>query len=284
MTRRWLWFLPAALLLAAAVLAGGLVWRNLERAPALDGQAMRANAARVAKAGAPTQRTPISEVDAKTYVAAQTQAASLQRQSGYAALIIPSVDITLPVFGRMSNATLSAGVARYFTDRPLGEGNNVFAAHNFHQDKVLLGAINRLKKGAAVYLSDGRRVFTYHVVDNRVVKQTETAVLAQTQEDRVTLIRCEGPIGTAYRRVVVARRAATTAAAATRVRRQVAAPPSQPQRWLRARPWYGAFALLFLGGRVTGWLWGLLGAFVFLMLLGGVGFVAGPPRRATTAA
>lgn len=269
MRKRWLWFLPATLMLVAILTAGGLVWRNLATPPALDVQAMQANAQAQAVSG----QAKISEVSAKTYVQAQTQAAQLQRQSGYAALLIPSVDIKLPVFAQMTNLTLAAGVARYFPDRPLGVGNNVFAAHNFHGGgEVLLTALNRVKIGAAIYLTDSRHVFTYRVIDNRVVKETEIQVLAETKEDRVTLIRCEGPIGTQYRRVVVARRVTTTKAAATKVHQQVAAAGGWSQ-WLVRQPWYSAFALLFLNGRITGWLWGLLLAFVALMLLGGVGFV-----------
>lgn len=270
MRKRWLWFLPAALMLVAILTAGGLVWRNLATPPALDVQAMQAKAQ---APKAPNGPAKISEVSAITYVQAQTQAARLQQQSGYAALLIPSVAIKLPVFAQMTNLTLAAGVARYFPDRPLGVGNNVFAAHNFHGGgEVLLTALNRVKIGAAVYLTDSRQVYTYRVIDNRVVKETEIQVLAETKEDRVTLIRCEGPIGTAYRRVVVARRVATTKVAATKVHQQVSA-PSKLSQWLVRQPWYSAFALLFLNGRITGWLWGLLLDFVSLMLLGGVGFV-----------
>lgn len=273
MRKRWLWFLPATLMLVAILTAGALVWRNLATPPALDVQAMQANAQAKAAHG----QANISEVSAKTYVQAQTQAAQLQRQSGYAALVIPSVGIKLPVFAQMTNLTLAAGVARYFPDRPLGVGNNVFAAHNFHGGgEVLLTALNRVKTGAAVYLTDSRHVYTYHVIDNRVVKETKIQVLAETKEDRVTLIRCEGPIGTQYRRVVVARRVTTTKAAATKVHQRVAAASGLSQ-WLVRQPWYSAFALLFLNGRITGWLWGLLVAFVVLMLLGGVGFVRQAP-------
>ena len=48
-------------------------------------------------------------------------------------------------------------------------------------------------------------MYTYHVVYNRVVRMTETAVLNQTSERRITLIRCEGPRHSKFRRVVIGR-------------------------------------------------------------------------------
>lgn len=141
---------------------------------------------------------------------AQAQAKVLQQQYGMGILSIPAVNINLTIFSVVTNSTLATGVARYFPDRVMGQGNNVYAAHNLSGADILLSRIGELKTHALIQQTDFKHVFSYRVVYNRVVKKTEVAVLKQTDERRITLIRCEGPYHTAYRRVVIARLAKVT--------------------------------------------------------------------------
>lgn len=204
--KRFLWLLPALVVLLVVI--GGLAfgWHELNRDAVIDQTAIKARSSvNVKKTGS----SKISDTNAQDFVKVQAKATQLQYQYGIGALIIPSVNIQLPVFSVMNDSTLSVGVARYFKNRQLGVGNNVYAAHNFMGADVLLKRISELKSGDKIYLSDFKHVYTYQVSYNRVVEMHEVSLLKQTTERRITLIRCEGPYHTHYRRVVVARMVAT---------------------------------------------------------------------------
>ncbi|QDK71166.1 class A/C sortase [Lactococcus protaetiae] len=130
---------------------------------------------------------------------------------GVGKIVIPSQQINLPILAGMNNDNLLNGAATYSVQQQLGKGNYVLLAHNIPNNKgesspVLLGKINKLKKGDVIYASDFKNVYVYKVTTNQVVKETETQYIEQPQDRRsgamITLIRCEGGMGTQFRRVV----------------------------------------------------------------------------------
>lgn len=198
------WFWPP--ILFVCILAG-LVFACNEAVThdvPLDPQSWRANAAtnqdkRVGKAVA------IHDISTPVLAKAQAAAPAQQKHYGMGELTIPKVHIDLSIYAVITNTTLATGVARYFPDRPMGQGNNVYAAHNMFGANILLGGISRLHNGDSISQTDFKKVYTYKVVYNRVVRMTETTVLNQTSERRITLIRCEGPRHSKFRRVVIGR-------------------------------------------------------------------------------
>lgn len=199
---RWFWSpLLLLVLTAAAVWLGGFVitqdvplnsarWRDQAAANA----AKRAN-----------HHVRINDVDTATLARAQGHSSALQRQYGMGELRIPATHTDLTIYSVVNNYTLSTGVARYFPDRKMGQGNNVYAAHNLVGADILLNRTANLRKGDAITQTDFHHVYHYRVVYNRVIRETETPVLNQTSEQRITLIHCEGPLNTPFRRVVIGR-------------------------------------------------------------------------------
>lgn len=239
-------FWPACLFVVViAVLAGtGYVAVTTNISTAGDWRThAQANAQR--PAGHPAK---IRDTTVQALAAAKRQATATQRQHGIGLLRVPSQHIELTIFSTMTNTTLSLGVARYFPNRTMGDGNNVYAAHNLAAANLLLTRTAHLQHGAAITQTDFVHTYHYRVVYNRVVKATEVAVLKQTKEDRLTLIRCEGDVGTNFRRVIIARKTAVTPYVAT-----PAAPHSFTQHLaplvpVLLTPWFNLAVLLCFSG------------------------------------
>lgn len=199
---KWFWPPLLMLLLVAGAIAAAWTAVNHDVPLSLNGWQTRA----AANAGAHLpRRATIRDTTTSALAQAQAQAPALQQQYGMGELTIPAVDIDLTIYSVVTNNTLATGVARYFPDRQMGQGNNVYAAHNLDGSGVLLSRIGQLKNHAVIRQTDFHHVYQYRVVYNRVVKMTEVAVLKQTDEQRITLIRCEGPYHSRYRRVVIGR-------------------------------------------------------------------------------
>lgn len=199
---RWFWAPILMLLVTAAVIwAGGVI--ITQDVPTNTAQ-WRARATANQKKRA-TRQHNIGDVDTTTLARAQAHATTLQWQYGMGELVMPSIETDLSIYSVVTNATLCTGVARYFPERPMGQGNNVYAAHHLVSTSILLNRTGQLKKGAAITQTDFKHVYHYRVIYNRVIKETETTVLNQTSESRITLIHCEGPLNTPYRRVVIGR-------------------------------------------------------------------------------
>ncbi|WP_164508122.1 class A sortase [Lapidilactobacillus wuchangensis] len=175
----------------------------------LTQQQIKRNLQRTASASSKQlkQSQLISAANTQDLLAARTQFQQLVATQGIGELSIPTVAIKLPIFSTPTMATLSAGVARYFSQRALGaRGNQVLIAHNFDGANVLLQRINRLQVRDHLYVADQANVYDYQVQQNQVVAQTKVAVLANTKAaNKLTLIRCEGGPQTPWRRVVVGR-------------------------------------------------------------------------------
>lgn len=218
---RWFWSpLLLLILTATAVWLGGLV---ITQDVPVNSTQWRAQAAANAtkRAG---HHVRINDVDTATLARAQGRSSTLQRQYGMGELRIPTTHTDLTIYSVVTNATLSTGVARYFPDRQMGQGNNVYAAHNLIGANILLNRTADLRKGDAITQTDFHHVYHYRVVYNRVIRETETPVLNQTSERRITLIHCEGPLNTPFRRVVIGRLSKVT---------RYHAPQESKRTWLR---------------------------------------------------
>ncbi|MGX7205233.1 class A sortase [Enterococcus pingfangensis] len=169
-----------------------------------EGQAQAAKNKAKAVSQTDKEREKIQDADMQVLVTARLKRAETMAQAGVGRLAIPSVDLDLPVLNQVTELNLSTGAAMYFPERPLGEGNVVLASHNFSDADVLLHRIKNVTTGTKIYLTDFTTVWIYRVTVNRTIHENQTEVLDQPKDGpaQVTLLRCEGGIGTPYRRVV----------------------------------------------------------------------------------
>ncbi|MBO1299614.1 MULTISPECIES: class C sortase [unclassified Enterococcus] len=124
---------------------------------------------------------------------------------GIGKLMIPNVQIDLPILAGMNNENLMNGVATYTKKQQLGMDNYVLLAHNIFDQDVLLNRISQLNMKDKIYATDFKDLYIYEVSYNEVVEDTQVELLELKKagsKAMITLVRCEGDIGTRYRRVV----------------------------------------------------------------------------------
>jgi sortase A len=163
----------------------------------------------------------ISSVNVGTYANAKINFNQLVNNWGIGKIVIPEVGISLPVLAGMNNENLLNGAATLNDKQQLGKGNYVLLAHNIPEynggrsSPLLFGKIDQLKMKQEIYVSDFKNVYTYQVNLNRVVKETEVQYISPPNSPLatplLTLVRCEGGIGTPYRRIVQAQLVKTNA-------------------------------------------------------------------------
>ncbi len=146
--------------------------------------------------------TQIQSVGIKNYTESLSTYQDNVNEWGIGKLVIPTVSIDLPILAGLSNSNLLNGVATFEENQQMGEGNYVLMAHNLMGTDALLNNVAHLDQGDEIYLTDFNQVYQYKVTRNDVIEETEITVLDESNEKQVTLIRCEGGIGTIYRRVV----------------------------------------------------------------------------------
>jgi LPXTG-site transpeptidase (sortase) family protein len=118
-------------------------------------------------------------------------------------LVIPTLALDLPVIpahaARGVWSTTTHGVS-YLTTSPLpGEsGNMVIYGHNYAR---LLGNLGKVKPGQAIQVFRGDVAYTYIVHFVGVVDPTDTYIVENTSDARLTLYTCTGFLDT--KRLVV---------------------------------------------------------------------------------
>lgn len=146
----------------------------------------------------------IASVSVADYAHAKAVTKDTINNWGIGKLVIPEAQINLPILAGLANENLLTGVATYKLDQQLGKNNYVLLAHNIYDQDLLLHRIEKLKNGDMIYATDYRDIYIYEVNLNKVVRDIEVSYIEKSneQEAKITLVRCEGNIGTIYRRVV----------------------------------------------------------------------------------
>lgn len=119
----------------------------------------------------------------------------------------------MPILAGISQTNLMTGASTYRQGQKLGRDNYVLLAHNIYNVNtkknvdVLFNRISNLVKGDKIYATDFQNVYEYQVTKNEVIKDTQVDVLNSEVKGPpiLTLIRCEGNVGTVYRRLVQGR-------------------------------------------------------------------------------
>jgi sortase A len=87
-------------------------------------------------------------------------------------LLIPDLDIDIPIFKGLTNGNLMAGVATMRPDQSMGVGNYPLAGHNMRDKSLLFGSLMDIKVGTKAIISDGDTVYEYEIYENIVVPDT----------------------------------------------------------------------------------------------------------------
>ncbi|MBO1306233.1 class A/C sortase [Enterococcus sp. 669A] len=147
----------------------------------------------------------IASVNIADYAKAKNMLKDTTNQWGIGKLVIPNVDINLPILAGLANQNLLTGAATYQADQQLGKSNYVLLSHNIFDQDLLLHRIQNLKEKDMIYATDFKDIFHYEVTVNKIIEDTEVSYVEKPSANQtpiITLLRCEGDIGTIYRRVV----------------------------------------------------------------------------------
>lgn len=130
---------------------------------------------------------------------------TLKQRGAFGTLSIPKMGLDITVVKGVGKEDLKIGPG-WMTNSsfPGKDGNAVISGH-----RTTYGApfrhIDRLRKGDRITLTSPFRVYTYEVMDLKVLRPKEVAVLAYTEDPRLTLTACHPPFSAKYRLVAQAR-------------------------------------------------------------------------------
>jgi len=132
------------------------------------------------------------------------------RQPSVRNIRIPSIHVDMPIIADEPDSRVALSRGAWLipnTAYPFEGGNTVMSAHRF---LYTTGArtfyhLDKLRLGDSIVVEWDGVAKRYEVVESKVVKPTETSILDQTNEERLTLFTCDPVYSTKRRLVVVAK-------------------------------------------------------------------------------
>lgn len=108
-----------------------------------------------------------------------------------AGILIPSVDLNLPIFMGLANENLLWGAGTLSETQEMGSGNYALASHLSYDPDTLFSPLSRTSPGEKIYLNDLNSVYEYTIYLKEWVSPDATHVLDEVPgETIVTLITC----------------------------------------------------------------------------------------------
>ncbi|SES08341.1 class A sortase [Salipaludibacillus aurantiacus] len=106
-------------------------------------------------------------------------------------ILIPSVDVHLPILMGTNDETLKAGIGTMKADQEMGKGNYALAGHNSRNPSQLFAPIRNIEEGEEIIVTDKNNVYIYEKVSSEVVMPDRTDVINDVEgEELVTLVSC----------------------------------------------------------------------------------------------
>lgn len=110
-------------------------------------------------------------------------------------LIIPDLNMNLPIIKGVSKINLLAGAATMKNDQVMGRGNFSLAGHRMKNKGVLFGGLMGIKKGSIIKLTNKKTVYEYVIYETLVVPDTEVDMISDDLAKKrgkpvVTLMTC----------------------------------------------------------------------------------------------
>ena len=106
---------------------------------------------------------------------------------------IPDLDIKAPVMDGTEHEVLSKAAGHFPGTGAVGSGNYCIAGHNSTIYAEIFNEMKNIEIGMKMYLIDNdeqRTKYTYTVTKNFIVEPSETWVLDDFGDDRITIVTC----------------------------------------------------------------------------------------------
>lgn len=117
-------------------------------------------------------------------------------------LVIPSVEISLPILSGLDNQQLLVGVGNLFPKRKIEGHNLVIIGHHLGRKNLLFGKLLNVSIGDEIYLEYEDSFYSYSVNQTMIIQETELYELIDKNLSEITLITCDKPRQTDQRFVV----------------------------------------------------------------------------------
>lgn len=110
-------------------------------------------------------------------------------------LVIPDLEINLPILKGVNNANLAVGAATMVPEQKMGEGNYPLAGHKMKQKDILFGSLMDIELDSIVYMTDKEMVYEYKIYDIQVVPDTAFYMLEEKEAEKrgkpiISLMTC----------------------------------------------------------------------------------------------
>lgn len=108
---------------------------------------------------------------------------------------IPSVDIKLNILEGTNATNMLYGATTMLPHQVIGKGNYVLAGHNMKERNVLFSNLilndqPQIHRGNRIYLSNGRKTYTYRVTSTETIDMHNTSCLNESKKPIITLFTC----------------------------------------------------------------------------------------------
>lgn len=100
-------------------------------------------------------------------------------------LVIPRVDMNIPIFKGINNSNLLAGSATMRKDQVMGEGNYPLAGHYMDKKDVLFGSLMDVQEGDLIRITDKETIFEYVTYEVKVVPDTSVYIISDSEADKI---------------------------------------------------------------------------------------------------
>jgi sortase A len=100
-------------------------------------------------------------------------------------LVIPRVDMNIPIFKGINNSNLLAGSATMRKDQKMGEGNYPLAGHYMKEKDVLFGSLMDVQEGDIIRVTDKETIYEYVTYEVKVVPDTSVYIISDSEADKV---------------------------------------------------------------------------------------------------
>ncbi|WP_341301557.1 class A sortase [Lysinibacillus sp. FSL H8-0500] len=106
-------------------------------------------------------------------------------------IIVPNVEMQLPILKGVGNAVLAAGAGTMKPDQQLGQGNYALAGHYFENKDILFSPLYKAQVGDRIYVTDMTDVYEYQLATKKIIAATDIYILNDIPDQTLlTLITC----------------------------------------------------------------------------------------------
>lgn len=111
-------------------------------------------------------------------------------------LVIPAIEMNLPIYKTLNNQTLLSGSAIMRSDAEMGQGNYPIAGHYTHTNENLFGPLRDLEQSDVIRITDKNKIYEYEAIHMETVPPSAIEMIEDAQVSKygdkpiISLMQC----------------------------------------------------------------------------------------------